>query len=350
MSSFIHELANYIDQHKHTIDEALARFQLRRENFITPSEMRTVIAEMRLRISTSDVDEVTMYFLDRRTDRIQTSAMKRFLRPKIAYELHQLLDRKKQGDDLNAHLIRAMVMYMRKHHLTVYDLYKEIDIGHDKVVSRLELGKFIRKIGVELDGSKLDDLLNSFDQNKDGRVDFNEFFKVVKPYLVERTETTATVDEILTNIATYMNKNQITLASLFTSLDQNKDGFLNRTELKDFIHKHEGPTDEEKINEILGFFDHNGDNRISIKEFINVLKPYMEKAESLPSPSMKSSQRSHRHILGPLRKKLSSLIKENSTNLEAGFNMYSESSSPSFITRDNFRRVLKDLNMPTDCQ
>ena len=345
MATFVHELAVYIEKHHCTIDEALYQFDLRREGYLSPSEIRTILSDMRLSLSATHIDELISHFIDKRDDRIKVYAMKSYLRPKIAHELSKMLDQKHHSNDLNAQLIRTMVLYMRKNHLTVYDLYKEIDVGRDKVINRADLGRFLRKVGIKLDNDRLDELLDTFDDNKDGRVDFNEFVRVIKPFLVERMETTATVDEILAHIATSMKEKQVSLASLFATLDDNKDGFISRTELRSFMGKFGGPTDDEKIKEILNHFDHNGDNRISIKEFINVLKPYVEKAESSPTPRTKNIQHSHRSTTDPLRRKVSSLIKENYSNLEATFTFYSESSAPSYITPNNFRQVLKGLNL-----
>jgi Ca2+-binding EF-hand superfamily protein len=70
------------------------------------------------------------------------------------------------------------------------------------------------------------------------------------------------------------------LSELFNILDKNNDGVLNQEEVRGlFINEMKIPINEEQFIEFFDHFDVDRNDRVSVNEFVEILKPELEKID-----------------------------------------------------------------------
>lgn len=110
-----------------------------------------------------------------------------------------------------------VAMYMvKKLAGTVEKTFHMIDINKNGVLDRSELRKVLKKLGVSPESleNDVDTLLDEVDENRDGMVSLDEFNNW---YINQKIRATSRIEK------------------LFNAYDQDKDGFLNKTEFRALI-------------------------------------------------------------------------------------------------------------------
>lgn len=89
------------------------------------------------------------------------------------------------------------------------------------------------------------------------------------------------INQALDSILQYAQANQFTLMRVREIMDDNRNGFIERGEMKAFLQKCKLFLDDVDIQRITQFFDTNGDNLISVQEFTEALSQHNKSKKML---------------------------------------------------------------------
>ena len=134
--------------------------------------------------------------------------------------------------------------------------FLSIDTNHDGHLSFEEICKAFEG---NLTKEELSSLMNSFDIDKSGQIDYTEFLA-------------STIDS---NIFLSDEK----LMKAFNTFDKSKSGKISANDIKYFIGSDCNENDEKLLNELINDADLDGDGKIDINEFIKLMNNfnYLEK-------------------------------------------------------------------------
>ena len=115
-----------------------------------------------------------------------------------------------------------------------------------------ELGLTLRSLGFHIEESHLKILVAEFDQNKDGKIDFNEFYNVI----TTRMKNPLTEEE---------------LKDAFNVFDKDHNGRITVSELKIALTSFGEKLTEQEVDEFIEDIDTNGDGELDINELSRFL-------------------------------------------------------------------------------
>ena len=130
--------------------------------------------------------------------------------------------------------------------------FMKFDRDGNGYISSKELGDCLRSLGYHLEEKQLKELMNDFDTNKDGKIEFQEFYHVVSV----RMKNPLTEDE---------------LREAFEMFDLNHNGKLDTQELKKALTKYGEALTDSQVDEFLEDADTNGDGFLDIHELTRFL-------------------------------------------------------------------------------
>ena len=112
------------------------------------------------------------------------------------------------------------------------------------ILTKAELGIVMRSLGQNPPEAELQELMNKFDANGNGAIDFHEF---------------------LTMMAQKMRE-------AFSVFDKDGNGFISGAELRHVVLANMGKyLTEEEVNEMMRAADINGDGQVNYEEFVNLM-------------------------------------------------------------------------------
>jgi len=134
----------------------------------------------------------------------------------------------------------------------IENIFNEIDLNHDGILSRRELARFLNKFALDHDVTAIDKILQGFNCQLQGYIRKSDFEAYV-----------------LTKYSFYKRT--------FEEFDHNHDGFITEAQVKEVLHRLGTDPDhlDEGVTRIMHSVKLSHDGRISFDEFINyfVLNP-----------------------------------------------------------------------------
>ena len=128
-----------------------------------------------------------------------------------------------------------------------------LDKGGSGTIITTELGDVMRSLGQDPTESEIQDIINKFDANDSGTIDFPEFLKMMEWFLVEENAATTRIREA------------------FLAIDKDKNGFISSDELRNVMASlGENLTDDE-LDEMIKEADIDGDDRVNYDEFLTIM-------------------------------------------------------------------------------
>ena len=115
-----------------------------------------------------------------------------------------------------------------------------------------ELGTALRSLGFHMSEKEVDELYKEIDQSKNGYIDFEEFIEVIMTKMKDPYS-------------------QSELIQAFKIFDANDDGLIDASELKQVCMKLGDKMKAADLDEIIQEADRNGDGKLSIEEFSQML-------------------------------------------------------------------------------
>ena len=186
-------------------------------------------------------------------------------------------------------------------------VFQDLDKNHDGFVSFLELKVYFLNLGLKFFDDELYTFMNGVDLDKNNKIDIKEFLSYVLSGFTLTGSSLDQVPEMLTTdrfkdnmdmmnasrssisptkrmdnlvakmmdmILNYMKKNKLSYLKLFEKINTNKNNFLKQEELNAFLKKIDMDISMKDTGLLLGHLDENGDNQISIKEFVDKIKEF----------------------------------------------------------------------------
>jgi calcium-binding protein CML len=131
------------------------------------------------------------------------------------------------------------------------NIFRKFDVNGDGRLSISEIKEGFESLyGKELSDFQVESILKKMDLDQDNFVEYQEFLRVV--------------------LDTEMMINKNNLKSAFEAFDKDKNGWLDKKEIKQIL----GSAKEEYINELIEVLDDNGDGKISFDEFTVFMNEY----------------------------------------------------------------------------
>lgn len=128
-------------------------------------------------------------------------------------------------------------------------IFNEFDLNHDNYIQKEELKSVMQKMGQAPTTEELNAMFEAADQDKDGKISFEEFVNIAKA-----------------------NPLSLSLKVVFEELDVDDDGFITRSELRTAFQRMGRPLNDQEINAIFKHVDTNNDGKINFQEFCTVMK------------------------------------------------------------------------------
>ena len=173
---------------------------------------------------------------------------------------------------LNAEeLLRLLLKKVQESGLAVDEAFRHFDCDGNGFITKTELEEGLSQLGI-FDNvniknwrSEIPLFIEKFDQTGNGKISLKDFFSFlgIKNYFPN-------IIQKMTKIFSLALEKGLSFEEIFTELDEDKDGKLNHVELKKSLLKLGtfGEISQEDSLLIIKEFDHNGDETISLNEFI----------------------------------------------------------------------------------
>jgi len=249
----------------------LVGFDKDRDGMLGRDEFREALESLRINLSTYDI-EVLLDTADRNRDgRISLQ------------EWCELIEPRPNPIDAFRSLLRASK-------LTQADVFSAMDQNRDGFISGQEFRDAMIKLNLGLTLGEIDDMIRLVDANKDGRLDYREFMRlVVEPgrqgtgqmqgSIGKQTESTlkrppeAEID-ILKEVVMAISQSRIPLRDAFSVFDKDKDGSISTEEFRQVLVNMQIQLSPAQISQLLQRIDVNRDGKLSYEEFRKLFSAY----------------------------------------------------------------------------
>lgn len=128
------------------------------------------------------------------------------------------------------------------------ECFEMFDEDGDCMISQLELGHMMERLGQKPNGAELQAMMTSVDTDGNGLIDFNEF---------------------CTLMMNYGSKENIKeeLMAAFKAIDTDASGALSKDEIKSICVKFQVNITDEEVDELIRDIDLDGNGQIDYEEF-----------------------------------------------------------------------------------
>lgn len=124
------------------------------------------------------------------------------------------------------------------------EAFDMIDLNKDGLVSAAELQAYYSKLGANYSLREVEGMIATVDTNKNGMVDFSEFFSLLLSHVKEEE-----------------------LRKAFQAYDTDGSGKISRRELAAFFMKHDSKLSDAEVSDLMADLDANKDGEIDFEEF-----------------------------------------------------------------------------------
>lgn len=134
-----------------------------------------------------------------------------------------------------------------------YEIFNYFDKDRSGTITPDEFTKVLRSLGITLNRSELEEIMQDHDDNNDGSIDFPEFLSL----LLKWTSNKDLEEE--------------KMKEAFRKFDANGDGYITAIEFRFVMNGLGENLTEKEAEEIIKEVDINGDGRISYQEFVKLM-------------------------------------------------------------------------------
>lgn len=141
-------------------------------------------------------------------------------------------------------------------------VFKQFDVNNDGVICSNELSDFVERLGFKMSREEVQALVQTVDQNSDGKVDFNEFYDLYSS--LTGGDSKHSGDE-----SSQEMEHEENLRQAFRVFDQDGDGFITVKELQSVLLSlgmKEGRSII-KCQQMIKGVDSDGNGKVDFQEF-----------------------------------------------------------------------------------
>jgi Ca2+-binding EF-hand superfamily protein len=143
------------------------------------------------------------------------------------------------------------------------EAFRQADIGGSGSLTRDELSKMIKKMGIQLSKEQLDDIIREVDRDGSGFIEFDEYCAM----LVKLTGVRKRI-----NAREYIEKDHIdNYRAAFNGFDTSKDGTISVKELDRLLRMMNIVLRVDQIDALLTKYDADGSGEIDFTEFLSMM-------------------------------------------------------------------------------
>jgi len=185
-------------------------------------------------------------------------------------------------------LARRLAFYIKENNQPVDFYISKFDRDNNGYLSKAEMRTALNALQIKLTEDEVEDLINYFDINQDGRISVEEFKALISDGVTKelskqrissiRTQASTGEDareEVYKFIADYLKKNNTTIAKFTLDLDADKNGDISRDDFVAFFKKIGMKIEQRELNALFEGLDPKNTGRVSKKQFIEHITPFV---------------------------------------------------------------------------
>jgi len=238
-------------------------------------------------------------------------------------------------------VVNGLVTFFVNSTKTVKDMFEEYDINKDKKISYEEFWKGISKtnLGEKLTEAQCYDLMSSIDKDHNGYIDYTEFSAHFGPKFNRFQQASPWLKTTIAEIAKKLLAKHKNIKQSFLIFDGDKDNRITYAEFSKILKRDlEGDSfTQEQRQEIFKYVDENGSGSISYKEFKTAFEgSNAEKFSKLQNFEISAKNMIMYHICSAIRKSRTEL-----------FSIWNEldTSKEHHITKKEFIAAIQAVNV-----
>ncbi|XP_063697891.1 troponin C-like [Culicoides brevitarsis] len=136
------------------------------------------------------------------------------------------------------------------------EAFNAYDVDNTGSISTEVVGEILETLDVKLTEDELDDIIDEFDEDESGELDFNEFIELAKRFIEPEED--------------YDNLRK-ELREAFMLYDKDARGYLTLDTFKEILRELDGAIPEEEIDDIVDEIDADGSGTVDFEEFMEVM-------------------------------------------------------------------------------
>jgi Ca2+-binding EF-hand superfamily protein len=171
-------------------------------------------------------------------------------------------------------------------------MFRSMDIYKTETVSRSMLVNYLAKLGISLNESEVEILVEDLDPARSNSINYMSFIKKVAPNIIPVARAPSPVPSRPTQrpidkISSAFKAKGMSVKEVFMKFDVNRDNRVSREEFKSALAQLSLDITEAEIESVIRELDSSGDNTISLSEF-EALLPDLAMSEQSVRNSMNS--------------------------------------------------------------
>ncbi len=185
-------------------------------------------------------------------------------------------------------LCRRLASYIKENNQPVDFYIAKFDRDNNGYLSKAEMRTALSALQIRLTESEIDDLINYFDINQDGRISVEEFKALVNDGVTkelrqqrlthQRTQESTGEDareEVYKFIADYLKKNNMSISKFTMDLDADRNGDISREDFVAFFKKLGMKIEQRELTALFEGLDPKNTGKVSKKQFIEKITPFV---------------------------------------------------------------------------
>jgi len=164
-------------------------------------------------------------------------------------------------------------------------IFEECNKDPNGYIEEGELGTILQNLGLNPTPEKVRILMLQLDQNGDGKIDFNEFYKGVSGLYSQGIESQE-------ELPSFTEEQMVHIRRVFRGIDSSGSGKIDIDELTDALKQLGIPCSSEEVFQLMEKIDQDHDGSITFSEFVNGIESWMMQSLSQNSayPGLSAEQ------------------------------------------------------------